>query len=278
MKQKPERWIALSVMASSLLIIAVLSVVLGHWQPMKAERAVRVRFDSIAGVSQNTPVRFAGAPAGRVSAVRVLPMSERRQADGRVCFVEIVLDVPKAVELGQDVRIEIKQDGMLGLKYIALMPGLPEATPLENGAVLVGESAVELMDLAAPAQRFLTGLEPVLEEIRPMMKNLNLLSGHMSETLPEMMKRMDHVLGTGDELLQDIASPENRQKFDAMLRDMRVVSSNLKVVTTHSKALTATLGEKPWRLLWGGEPNVLTSEAEILASDKPLPARKVVKP
>jgi hypothetical protein len=53
-----------------------------------------------------------------------------------------------------------------------------------------------------------------------------------------------------------------------------VVLLNLKVVTTHAKALVESLAEKPNRLIFSGKPAKLTSESEILKSTKPLPAKK----
>jgi hypothetical protein len=49
---------------------------------------------------------------------------------------------------------------------------------------------------------------------------------------------------------------------------------NLKVVTTHAKAITEALGEKPNRLIFSGKAKTLTPEAEILKSQKPMPAAK----
>jgi hypothetical protein len=49
---------------------------------------------------------------------------------------------------------------------------------------------------------------------------------------------------------------------------------NLKVISTHAKALVEALGEKPNRLIFSGKAAKLTPEVDILKSDKPLPARK----
>ena len=53
-----------------------------------------------------------------------------------------------------------------------------------------------------------------------------------------------------------------------------VVLQNLKVVSTHAKALTQALGEKPSRLIFSGKPQQLTPEAEILRSERVLPATR----
>jgi len=42
---------------------------------------------------------------------------------------------------------------------------------------------------------------------------------------------------------------------------------NLKVVTTNAKALTQTLAEKPWRVIWGGSTVKPPPEREVLDSN-----------
>ncbi len=64
------------------------------------------------------------------------------------------------------------------------------------------------------------------------------------------------------------------KQLQEQMRELRVILLNLKVVSTHAKALTEALGEKPNRLIFSGKANTLTPEAEILKSQKPLPAKK----
>jgi hypothetical protein len=49
---------------------------------------------------------------------------------------------------------------------------------------------------------------------------------------------------------------------------------NLKVVTTHAKALVESLAEKPNRVIFSGKATQLTPEGEIIKSSKPLPGKK----
>jgi len=62
------------------------------------------------------------------------------------------------------------------------------------------------------------------------------------------------------------------RSIDGNMQELAVVLQNLKVVSTHAKALTQTVGEQPHRLIFGGKPKKLTTEADILRSRKPLPA------
>jgi hypothetical protein len=58
------------------------------------------------------------------------------------------------------------------------------------------------------------------------------------------------------------------------MKELHVILLNLKVVSTHAKAITQSLGEKPSRILFSGKGNTLTPESDILKSKEPLPAKK----
>ena len=58
------------------------------------------------------------------------------------------------------------------------------------------------------------------------------------------------------------------------MKELHVILLNLKVISTHAKALVDTLSEKPNRLIFSGKANKLTPEDEIIKSQKPLPAKQ----
>ena len=62
----------------------------------------------------------------------------------------------------------------------------------------------------------------------------------------------------------------NHANLDKIIAELRVVSQNLKVVSTYAKALTSTVGEKPSRLVWGRKKTDLPTEEEIIASEEPI--------
>jgi mevalonate kinase len=79
----------------------------------------------------------------------------------------------------------------------------------------------------------------------------------------------DIVLGTANAFI----STTDKQLQEQM-RELHVILLNLKVVSTHAKALVESLAEKPNRVIFSGKPAKLTSEAEIIKSHEPLPGKK----
>jgi len=264
LRQKPERWIALAVIACTLALAAILTLIVGHWQFNPDRRTVHAYFQSCVGIDINSPIRYAGAPVGRVARIEVVPRAEQKQSDGKCYYVKVTLVINRSLEVGDDASFEIKQEGVLGAKFVGITPGKIDAPLLADDATVLGVSPVDLIDLAAPGKELLVKLGPVVDNLHGITQTLN-------QSVPGLITKVDDFLDHGDELLADVGSPENKRRLAQMLADLRVVSGNLKVVTTNAKAFTATIGERPWRLLFGGKPTTLPTEAEILASPKPVP-------
>ena len=96
------------------------------------------------------------------------------------------------------------------------------------------------------------------------MRNLTFdeLLGDVETQAGTLLNTATSFVGTTDKSLQE------------QLKQLHVTLLNLKVITTHAKALVDTLSEKPNRLIFSGKANNLTPEDEIIKSSKPLPAKK----
>jgi ABC-type transporter Mla subunit MlaD len=192
--------------------------------------------------------------------------------------------------LPKDVIATLSSDTMLAPKFVALSAGTPEGPTLANNSVIEGHPAYGLEQITAAAG-------PLFENANKLLDNLNVtvtdLKGDLGEFMPKLgpladslkidvdnlqnvvknldaaTKGADTVLGTADTFIS-----RTDKQLQEQMKELHVVLLNLKVVTTHAKALVETLAEKPNRLIFSGKPAKLTSEAEILKSAKPLPAKK----
>jgi ABC-type transporter Mla subunit MlaD len=270
LEQKSEKWIALSVIFGALVMVTALALSLGKIPLGGGKRILRVQFESVGGISKNTLVKYAGAPVGRVEDIRVLKLKEQTRGEKGALCVELSLSVPGDLELGSDLLVAVKQEGLLGSKYVALVPGAVDAAPLDDKQILVGESSIELGDLAGPGKA-------MMAELTPTAKNLKEITAKLNDRLPTILENVDGVLKGGNNLLAAAKTPEGKEQIRKLLSNLRVISDNLKVVSTQAKGMTSTLGERPWSLLWGGEPNQLPTEEEILASEKVIPLKKATQ-
>lgn len=99
---------------------------------------LHARFDRIDGLFVGADVRVAGVKVGSITATRVDPQSFQ---------AEVAFNVQSAVRLPADTSAEITSDGLLGSKYLALVPGGDTAMIAAGGAVTITQSAISIEQL-----------------------------------------------------------------------------------------------------------------------------------
>ena len=311
--------IAALVIGCSLVLLGALAFALGGWRGSKAARTVEIDFPDVTGVHLHSELRYAGAPAGAVSGIRLLTFKERIAGPtdtAKRTAVRVTATLrPDVPPLPADVRVSISSDTMLSDKFIALSAGSPDGPKLAATTVLQGQSGGgldALLDSVGPVMRT---LDETLRDISPVLKNTNhaihTFKDGIGDALPKVsklleglkttadsadtaLKRFDKLIDDADEPIKEdlmqikkllIQIEQTMGSADQLLtrtdrnlnnrmQELSVVLENLKVVSTHAKALTQQLAEKPNRLIFSGKPKTLTTEEEILKSRKPLPAVK----
>ena len=283
--------VALFVIACSIVLLAALTLALSGYHLKKPTRTLQINYEDVTGVKVNSEVRYAGAPAGRVIAMRHLTAKERVASANKKDAVRVTVSLEEEIPpLPADVTATLSSDTMLSPKFVALSAGTPGGQTLANNAAMEGHPAYGLEQITAAAG-------PLFENANKLLDNLNVtvtgLKGNLDQFMPKLgpladslkidvdnlqnvvknlegvSKDADKVLGTADTFI----STTDRQ-LQQQMKELHVVLLNLKVITTHAKALVETLAEKPNRIIFSGKPAKLTPEAEILKSSRPLPAKR----
>ena len=263
--------IAITCLVAAVLMAAALSFSIGKWHLGNSGYKIKILFPNATGINPNSAVKYAGADVGTVREVRLLPRSEQTKdpTTNLVNCVEIVAEINGNIEMGDDVTAVIKQDGIgIAAKYVLLTPGPdPNSKDLVDGSVVQGEMPFDLADLIQPAGQALMQAKALITQLQPVLGRLDTLSQSLSTQLPPLINHADQFLQNGNQVMANFNTPEGRARLNAMLDSLRVSSENLKVVSSNAKALTATLAEKPWRVLWGGPTVPAPSEDDVLKSD-----------
>ncbi len=100
--------------------------------------SLHAAFDRIDGLAVGADVRVAGVKVGSVTSARVDPQTF--QAD-------LVFSVQTTMKLPRDTSAEITSDGLLGGKYLSLVPGGDEKVLAPGGTVTITQSAISLEQL-----------------------------------------------------------------------------------------------------------------------------------
>ncbi|PYK27417.1 MAG: hypothetical protein DME52_04055 [Verrucomicrobia bacterium] len=283
--------VALFVIACSIVLLAALTFALSGYRLKKPKRVLQINYEDVTGVKVNSEVRYAGAPAGRVLAMRHLTAKEREASANKRDAVRVTVSLDEGIPpLPTDVSATLSSDTLLSPKFVALSAGTPGGETLANNAAIEGHPAY--------------GLEQITAAAGPLFENANKLLSDLSVTVTGLKKDLDQFtpkLGPlADSLKTDVDNLQNvitnldgvakgadtflstgntfikstDKQLQEQLKQLHVTLLNLKVVTTYAKALVETLAEKPNRVIFSGKPAKLTPESEILKSSKPVPARK----
>ena len=290
-KNLSDYLVALSVIACSVVLLAALTIALSGFRLKKPSRTLKINYEDVTGIKVHSEVRYAGAPAGRVIAMRHLTAAERaKSATNRDAVVVTVALDDKIPPLPVDVVATLSADTLLAPKFVALSAGTPGGKTLANDAAIEGHPAYGIEQITAAAGPLVENANRLLDTLTVTVTDLK---GNLSDFMPKVGPLLDTAKGDFDELqgvvknLNDVEAQAGTvlgtandflgntdKKLQEQLKELHVTLLNLKVISTHAKALVEALGEKPNRLIFSGKAAKLTSEADILKSDKPLPARK----
>jgi phospholipid/cholesterol/gamma-HCH transport system substrate-binding protein len=193
------------------------------------KKAFAVEFSDSGAVRPGAQVRIAGMKAGRVATVDFLgPGASKLGRDVHV-RLGIEVDIAMASSIRSDAEFHITTRGVLGEKYVEIVPGTPTAQELKAAAVIRGFDPPRI-DL------FLSKLDRILGQI------VNLLGGKSGDlrgfmdNLISLSKRADTFIAAHQEKVGTLLS-----NLSEMSGDLRVVLGNLKKGMPTGQLLTDTI-------------------------------------
>ena len=96
------------------------------------------RFDHIDGLSNGADVRIAGVKVGTVTDSRI---------DPKTFGAELTMRVDRSLQLPTDTSAEVTSEGLLGGKYVSLVPGGSEEFLPDKGRITETQGSVSLESL-----------------------------------------------------------------------------------------------------------------------------------
>ncbi len=168
---------------------------------------LKVDFGFANGLKKAAPVRLAGMDAGKVQDMRIFYDSQSQQTR-----VEVLVWVNSDAKIPVDSQVWINQLGLLGEKYVEIIPGKNYTSFLKNNDQLVGQDPIAMEELAEMGkkiaikiERSIDGLNEVAntpegqKSLKEIVENLRQISG----SLNTVFLRIKEGQGTVGKLLYD---------------------------------------------------------------------------
>ncbi|MFZ4409782.1 MAG: outer membrane lipid asymmetry maintenance protein MlaD [Paracraurococcus sp.] len=136
---------SLAEVAAGAIVLTVAAIFLGYAVLHSGHGAVtaegmllRASFDRIDGLANGADVRIAGVKVGTVTDSRINPES---------FAAELTIKVDRSLKLPLDTSAEISSEGLLGGKYVSLVPGGSEKLLADGGKITETQGSVSLESL-----------------------------------------------------------------------------------------------------------------------------------
>ena len=123
-----------------LICVSYMSIKLGGMGIVSKKKFVQIfaKFDSVSGLQIGSVIDIAGVEVGRVATI---------QFDNIDQVAIVKMNIKKKIYITKDTIASIRTSGLIGNKYIKLIPGVSNES-LKNGAyILETESALDLEEL-----------------------------------------------------------------------------------------------------------------------------------
>ena len=186
-KSKPELKVGVFIFVA-MIILAIFIFKIGNLKQYGSGYQMRFLFGNVSGVKSGSPVRFAGVDVGEVRRVNIL-----KNSPGSGVQIEVITWIKKSLLIPRDSSAYVSTLGLLGEKYIEVIP------PAEIKSFLGPDDA-------------LRGTDPV------MMQYWVDKAGKMINELQELIQKLKSDEGTIGKLLYD---DKLYQELEALITDIR---------------------------------------------------------
>jgi phospholipid/cholesterol/gamma-HCH transport system substrate-binding protein len=254
------------------IFMLVILAILGYFV-LKIERVsvgggptkkVTAVFDSVAGLDNKSKVRVAGVQVGEVTDIEL-------QKDGKA---RVTMAIRRDVDLHRGAFARVVNLGLLGEKYVEIVPGPPQEPPIPEQQVLRGTQPAGIDEVTNQISAIATDVKAITESLRSVMagpegqqrlseivENFRQITGQVRELVAANRSNVDATLANTREITAQLRSEiprlaesiekvanslsgtvgENRQEIRAVVENLRKLSGDLRTTTDNLNAITGQM-------------------------------------
>ncbi len=144
-----------------MIILATFILFIGNFKTWSFGYYIDVVYNFVNGVKLGAPVRFAGVDVGEVKGIKFFTAPEQGNTKIRItCWLSQDVKIPV------DSTVWVNTLGLMGEKYIEIMPGKNHSQYLADGQELKGEDPLPMQEIGEMAKAIAKNLDDTLFAIR----------------------------------------------------------------------------------------------------------------
>lgn len=155
----------------AILFLIVFSV--GDINLSRSGYRINVIFDFANGIGPSAPVRLAGVGVGQVQGIHIIYDEKTKKTRA-----ELAAWVDSTAKIEKDAIATINTLGLLGEKYLEIMPGTPGEDILKNNDTITGKNPV-------PMEKVTENLAELSDSVKNIVNRLNKGEGTVGKLLAE---------------------------------------------------------------------------------------------
>lgn len=142
-----------------ILVIFILSI--GGFNTWSSGYRINLSFNFVNGVKVGAPVRFAGVDVGEVKEVELEFIPEENRSN-----VNLKVWIRNIIKIPSDSSVWVNTLGLLGEKYVEIMPGNDYTNFLKANECLIGMDPLPIHQLFRNAENILRNLDDGIAKIK----------------------------------------------------------------------------------------------------------------
>ncbi|MCM8794971.1 MAG: MlaD family protein [Candidatus Omnitrophica bacterium] len=220
----------------AFILLAVVIFSISDFYTVRPQYSLRLRFNFAGGLQVGAPVRMSGVNVGEVKNIRLY-----RDEVNQKIQAEIGVQLSKEAVIEEDAVAYINTLGLIGEKYVEIIPGTPGKRIVTAGEVLKGKDSVPMEQFLEASYRTVQQIEQTVASLNTVIDNevtKNALKGTLVNS-QEATAQLAEFLKQANEVMAKIRMGEGTigrlLTQDDLYQDLKELSTDLK---TH-----------PWKLL-----------------------------
>lgn len=210
-----------------LLLLGFMIVYLGGVSFGEKGYPLQAVFSEVGGLKVGNVVRYAGVDVGRVDGVRTSDKG-----------VEVLMRINPGIKIPEGSRFTIGTDGLLGERFINIVPPKQTNSYIKPGTTVQGEDPHSLDKLVGSADK-------VLEDVQKLVQSLNEVLGDdkVKAALKATAMNSREITERLNEFSAALArmAVNNEQDVGAMVGNLKVMSASLRDVAARVDRMVATV-------------------------------------